>query len=87
MIRIKRSLIPYLREAAECRHMAGEFLHRGQEKLLCETLKMNPGLHWRVQDDGRARVLGCLPVGEACKVWNQPKRECAPSVKLKGKSL
>lgn len=65
----------WLREAIKARHVSGMSLHGDTERLLCKAVKVNPGLCWRLQDAGDARVMGHLPRTAAKMVWNQPKRE------------
>ena len=65
----------WLRKASEARHMSGVACHGGPERPLCEAVKMKPGLPWRPQDIGDARVMWYLPRRAANRVWNQPKRE------------
>jgi hypothetical protein len=53
-------------------------LHGGPVGPLCEAMKVEPGLSWRPQDIGIARVVGYLPRRAASWEWNQPKRKkCA----------
>ena len=38
-------------------------------------MKLKPGLPWRSQDVGDARVMGCLLRKADNREWNQPKRK------------
>lgn len=51
----------WLRKATEAREGAGKSLREVPEKRFHEAVKMYPGLCWRAQDVGEARVLACLP--------------------------
>jgi len=48
-------------KASEARHIPGDFLHGGLEGSLCEAVKVKPGLPWRPEVVGNARVMGYLP--------------------------
>lgn len=47
--------------------MTGESLHRGPERILSETVKVDPRMCRRHQDFGGGRVKGCLPGQTAYK--------------------
>ena len=55
--------------------MSGLSLHGSLERLLCEAVKMKPGLPWRPQDAGDVRAMGYLPRKAANREDNQPKRK------------
>lgn len=75
----------WLRKAAEARFVAGEALHGGLERPLCEAMKGKSGLGWRPQDVGDARAVGYLPRRAVNTEWYQPKREKRVlSTKLEG---
>lgn len=59
-------------------------LHGGPEAPSCEAVKVKPGLCWRPQAVGSARVIGYLPRRAEDMAWDQPKREVLQSMKLKG---
>jgi hypothetical protein len=46
----------WLRKVAKARHVARESLHGSLERPLHEVVEVKPGLHWRLQDVGDARV-------------------------------
>lgn len=50
-------LTPQLRKVAEVRHVPGVSLHGCPERPLSEAMKVNPGLSWRTQSVGDARVV------------------------------
>jgi len=55
--------------------MTGVFLYRGLERPLCQAVKMEPGLSWRLQDVADPRVMGYLLRKAANREWNQPTRK------------
>ena len=55
--------------------MSGMFLNGGQERPLCEDVNVKPGLLWRPQDVGDARVVGYLPRKDANGELNIPKKK------------
>lgn len=61
------------RKVTEATPVTGVSLHKAQERLLCEAVNVKPGLHWRTQDFGDARVLGYLLRKTTNRVWNQFK--------------
>ena len=60
--------------------MSGVSLNEGLERSLCEAVKVKPGLPWRPQDVGDARVMGYLPRKAANREWNQLKRKMCVAV-------
>jgi hypothetical protein len=55
------NISPQLRKATEARHMSEMSLNGGNlDWLLCEAVKMKPGLLWRPQSTGDGRTVGYL---------------------------
>ena len=52
--------------------VSGVSLNKGLENPLCETVKVKPGLPWRLQDVGYARSLGYQLRKTANREWSQP---------------
>ena len=48
-------------ESLEASHVSGESLYGDPERPLREAVKVKPGLPWRSQDVGDARVMRYLP--------------------------
>lgn len=60
----------------EARHfMAGQSLHEGPERPLCEAVKVKPGLCWKLQDVRGDGDMEYLPRRDANREWNHPKRK------------
>lgn len=66
--------------AVEARHVSRVSLSGGPERPLHEVVTVKPGLRWRPQDVGDARVMEYLPRRAADQVQNQPKREMCVAV-------
>lgn len=60
------------KESCDARYVSVEFLNRGLERILHETMKVKPGLLCKPQDAGYVRALEYLP-REAAKM------ECSQS--------
>ena len=58
--------------------------HGGPGKILNEAVMIKPGLPWRPQDLGNARVVGHLPRRAADCGTSPTKRSMLQSTKLKG---
>jgi hypothetical protein len=84
--RIKKRVMepsPQLRKVSEARQVvSSESLYGGQERRLCEAVKVKPGFCCCAQAVGSARAVGELPRRAADWEWKQPKREnCAAASK------
>lgn len=67
------------------RRVSGVSLRGGPERPSCEAVKVEPGLPWRTQDVGNARVAGDLPRKAANWEWNSSRgRSVLQSTKLEG---
>lgn len=64
--------------------MSEESLHGGQERTLCGSVKVQPGLCGSLKDVRDARAMRYLPRKAADSVWTQPKRGVLRSTKLRG---
>ena len=62
-----------VKEVMETRYTSGMSLHGGLYGPLSEAVKVKPGLGWKPQDAGNARVLGYLPRKATDREWNQTK--------------
>jgi hypothetical protein len=64
------------RKAAEARNVLGVSLNSCLRSL-CEAVEMKPGLSWRTQDAGDARVFGYLQGNGAKSEYSQlMKKKC-----------
>lgn len=65
--------------------MLGVSLGGGPGRLLCEPIKMEPGLPWILQDISDASIMRCLMSRAANTEWKQSKRNEYVGVKKKTK--